>query len=95
MAVEGLSVNCSQDVADVECAVGHSFSVFSKEGLLEAFLVGETTTVLESLGNLVGHSVILTPLGSGHDVDVREGCEAGPDEVAARRYWLRKGMCSE
>jgi hypothetical protein len=62
MAVEGLSVNCFQDVVDVECVAGHSFSVFSTEGLQEAFLVGETTTVLESLGNPAGHIVIHNPL---------------------------------
>ena len=95
LAVDGISANYLQDAFGVEFVAVHFFSMFSTEGLQEAFLQGETTTVLESLSNLAGRIVILIPRGSGHEVDVREGCEAGPDEGAAHRYWLRKDMCSE
>ena len=47
------------------------------------------------MGSRAGHTVILVSLGPGHEVYVREACEAEPDEGATPVNRLLKDTCSE
>ena len=47
------------------------------------------------MGSRAGHTVILVSLGSGHEVYVREACEAEPDEGTTPVNRLCKDVCSE